>query len=327
MPQTGDIVKVVTKDKTYEGILMPSITEDAIVIKLSNGYNFGIKSSEAAKITVVKKHTSIVKKQQHEKPETGKPIVSILHTGGTIASKVSYETGGVVAQFTPEELIAQFPELEKHVSLHSRLVANMMSENMRFAHYNILAKEIIAEWKHGAKGIIITHGTDTLHYTAAALAFILQEFPIPILLVGAQRSSDRGSSDAAQNLLAAVQFITKTNYAVIGTCMHKNVNDGICTILPATRVRKMHTSRRDAFQPVESSPFADVIIDGEIKIYGKLLETKKEWKHESKYFNEKIKVGILAMHTNMYESEFLAYKGFDGLLLLGTGLGHRSEEH
>ncbi len=321
MPQSGDIVKIITSEKTYEGVFMPSLNPEVIVIKLPNGYNAGFRRDAVKKITVTKKYSPqrkiVLPTQKQEKP-----VVAILHTGGTIASRVSYETGGVVAQFTPEELLVQFPELAKYATISSRLVANMMSENMRFAHYNILAKEVISEWKAGARGIIITHGTDTMHYTAAALAFMLPDFPISILLVGAQRSSDRGSTDAAQNLLAAVQFITQSDYTVTGICMHKSVNDNLCTILPAARTRKNHTSRRDAFQAIDANPLADVHIGGEVKPYGELRIQKPAWEYKLLLFDEKIRVAILPMHTNMHASEFTAHKGVDGLLLLGTGLGH-----
>ncbi|MBI4441073.1 Glu-tRNA(Gln) amidotransferase subunit GatD [Candidatus Woesearchaeota archaeon] len=321
MSQPGDVVKIVTTEKVYEGTLMPSLRDDIIVLKLPNGYNVGIARKLVTKQVTLTKFSPPPKR--HLPAQKGdKPIVSILHTGGTIASRVSYETGGVIAQFTPEDLLAQFPELEHYATLRSRLVANMMSENMRFAHYNLLAKEALAEWRNGACGIIITHGTDTLHFTAGALAFLLPKFPIPILLVGAQRSSDRGSSDAAQNLLAAVQFITRTDYSVIGICMHKTINDGICTILPATRTRKSHTSRRDAFQPVDASPLADVVIGGTVTPFGQLPLRGSSWDKKLQLFDDKIKVGVLTMHPNMYASEFKAYKGYDGLLLLGTGLGH-----
>ncbi len=318
----GDRVRVGTKDKSYEGIVMPSLNKEIIVLKLSNGYNIGIQKKNVEKITVMKKYTPPLPHKKTPQKEAGKPIISILHTGGTIASRVSYETGGVIAQFTPEDLLTQFPEVEAYATVRSRLVANMMSENMRFAHYNLLAKAIVAEWKKGAGGIIITHGTDTMHYTASALAFLLPDFPISVLLVGAQRSSDRGSTDAAQNLLAAVQFLTQTNAAVIGICMHKTSNDNLCTVLPATRVRKCHTSRRDAFQPIDALPLANIVLGGEITQYRELPKKKKAWNHSLLLFQEKLKIGVLAMHTNMHASEFSAYKSFDGVLLLGTGLGH-----
>ena len=128
------------------------------------------------------------------------PKISILHTGGTIASKVSYKTGGVTVKFKPEEIMEMFPKIKKIANIDSRLIGNMFSEDMNFSHYNLIAKEIKKEVKKGSKGIIITHGTDTMHYTSTALSFILEDLNIPVLLTGAQRSSDRPSSDAELNL-------------------------------------------------------------------------------------------------------------------------------
>jgi glutamyl-tRNA(Gln) amidotransferase subunit D len=198
----------------------------------------------------------------------------------------------------------------------------MMSENMRFAHYNIIAKEIEAEIKAGADGIIVTHGTDTLHYTSAALAFILEDLPVPVLLVGAQRSSDRGSSDAAYNLLSAATFIASSNFAEVAICMHKNMEDDLCWILPATKTRKMHTSRRDAFRPVNTKPFAEVNCrKKQINFLRDNYTQKGDRKLKLKLFNEKIKVGVVKCHTNMFAEEFEFFRGYDGIVIEGMGLG------
>ena len=195
--EVGDRILVETKDKKIEGVLMPSVKEGSLVLKMDSGYNLGISKKKIVNSKVLKKYVAKKVKKKVHKHSKNKKTVAILHTGGTIASKVDYETGGVVAQFSPEELIAMFPELEKKVNLNSRLMSNMFSEDLRFDHYNLMAKEIQKEIKKGVDGIVITHGTDTIHYTAAALSFILDGLSVPVMIVGAQRSSDRGSSDAA----------------------------------------------------------------------------------------------------------------------------------
>ena len=202
----GDKVKVLIDSQELEGIFIPS-PNNTFVLKLKSGYNIGIDKKKIKKIEVLQKFkTSELKlsKVQHNKDLKA---ISILHTGGTVASSVSYETGGVIARFTPEEILTMFPELQKIANINSRLISNMFSEDMNFNHYNIIAKEIEKELKNGVDGIIITHGTDTLGFTAAALTFILENLPIPVILVGSQRSSDRGSTDAKLNLLSAAQFI------------------------------------------------------------------------------------------------------------------------
>ena len=253
--KSGDKVKVVTKDETIEGILMPNEETDSVVVKLDNGYNVGIDKDKIKKITVIgtKKQKKETKKGLKQKK--GLKKIVILHTGGTIASKVDYETGGVIAQFSAADLIEMVPELENIANIDTELVANMMSEDMVWSDYQKLAAAIK---KHVGKcdGIIIGHGTDTLTYTSAALSFMLEKINIPVILVGSQRSSDRGSSDSASNLICAVEFIAKSDFIGVAICMHNSTSDDKCDILPACKTRKMHTSRRDAFKAVNDTPIA-----------------------------------------------------------------------
>lgn len=248
--------------------------------------------------------------------------ISILHLGGTIAAKVSPK-GGVSAQYTAKEILELYPEIKKLAAIKSRLVANMLSENMNFSHYNLLAKEIQKEIKSGVDGIIITHGTDTMHYTSAALSFILENLPVPVILVGAQRSSDRGSSDAALNLVSAVNFINKTDFAEVAVCMHASMEDTHCSILPGLKTKKLHTSRRDAFKPVNAKPYALIYHDQGLDLLRKdFKKVNKKSRLQLRLFNPKIKIGILKTHPNMSSEEIRFYSKFDGLILEGTGLGH-----
>lgn len=321
MVKAGDTVSVLVKNKEYKGRFLPSEDEKLVVLKLESGYNIGFKKKDVSTMTVVEKYTPTKKKSNSAKQNKKLQKISILHTGGTIASKVDYATGGVSAQFEPEELLTMFPELAEIAQINSRLVRQMMSENMRFSHYNLLAKEIQKEVKAGVDGIIITHGTDTMHYTSAALAFACEGLPVPVILVGAQRSSDRGSSDASMNLLAAAQFIVATDFSEVAVCMHENLEDDTCLILPATKVRKMHSSRRDAFRPINASALARVNYRTKtIDCLGPCV-SKGDQKLTLKLFDDKLKIGLLKSHTHMYEEEFSAYKKFDGLVVEGTALG------
>ena len=245
--------------------------------------------------------------------------VSILHTGGTIASKVDYKTGGVIAKYSAEDILSMFPELKELVKVKSRLIRNMSSDDMNFKHYNLMAKEVFKELK-SSDGVIITHGTDTMHYSAAALSFILEGLDKPVLLVGAQRSSDRGSSDAGLNLICAAQFIKNSEFNGVGICMHEGMSDENCLILPAVKTRKLHSSRRDAFKVVNDQAIARVNKHGKIEF---LNYTKKEkGKLELKLFNEKLKIGLFKSRPNMFANELKIYEKYDGLVLEGTGLGH-----
>lgn len=320
----GDKVRINHKKEVLEGILMPSPNEKTIILKLDNGYNLGLEKKDVQEIRVLSRKTETPEKSKLKiQLQKGLRTVTILHCGGTIASKVDYETGAVKARFSPEELLEMFPELGGIVNLKSKLVANLMSENMRFAHYNLVAKEIEKAVKEGTDGIIVTHGTDTLHYTAAALSFVLENLPVPVILVGAQRSSDRGSSDAFLNLKSAVRFIANSDFAEVAICMHASENDDSCFILPGTKSRKMHSSRRDAFKAVNSVPYAKIDVSGKIEWLNKdYVSVDKHRKLTLKLFDEKLKIGILKSHPQMFAEELRAYNKFDGLVLEGTGLGH-----
>ena len=321
----GDKIKVYTKDDIYEGIVMPSIEltgKDTLILKLEkNGYNIGIDKNKIKKTELVKKYKAQSSKEKKVPLKKDLPTISILHTGGTIASKLDYQTGGVGSSFTPEEILNMFPELKSMVNIRSRLVKNMWSQDMRFSHYNILAKEILREIKAGSQGIIITHGTDTIHYSSTALSFILEDLSKPVLIVGAQRSSDRGSSDAFLNLLNAAYFMINSDFAEVGICMHSSSNDDDCWILPGTKSRKFHSSRRDAFQPVNQKAWASVNYEGDkIKYMRQGYNKKTDNLPKLKLFNEQIKVGLLKQRTNMFSEEFLFYKDYDGLVIEATGL-------
>ena len=316
----GDKVRVETKDNFFEGVLMPS--SGNIVVKLSSGYNVGLDKKEIKNVKVLEKHKDKISKSLKLETSKGKKNITILHTGGTIASKVDYETGAVIARYTPEEIVTQFPELNELANINSRLISNMFSEDMRFSNYNTLAKEIEKEIKNGTDGIVITHGTDTLHYTSAALSFILDGLNIPVILVGAQRSSDRGSSDAAMNLICAVEFILKTEFAEVGVCMHKVSSDDICWLLPGLKCRKLHSSRRDAFRPVNAKQYAEINYNTKfVQIIDNSFRPREKRELKLKLFKE-VKVGILKSKPNMFVDELKIYSKYDGLILEGTGLGH-----
>ncbi len=316
----GDKVKVESKIGSFEGVLMPE-EKEYLVLKLNTGYNISINKKQVTKTELVEKQKESVEKSIKAEQNKSLPTISILHTGGTIASKVDYDTGAVYNKFTPEEMLKMFPELTKIANISSKLLSNMSSDDMRFSHYNIMAKAVEEEVKKGVKGIIITHGTDTMHYTSAALSFALENLPIPVLLVGAQRSSDRGSSDAAINLICAATFISNTNYSGVALCMHEHSEDNHCAILSGTKCRKMHSSRRDAFQSINTTPLARIDFNTKQITLLKTL-TKNEGKFSLKLFEEKLKVGLLKIHTNMYAEEFKTFSKFDGLVIEGTGLGH-----
>lgn len=320
-PKPGDQVEITTKGGIKQGILMPQ-EGDSIVIKLDNGYNIGIDRKKVEKIALVRKHEEHHVKEPDPEHKKGLPKIAILHTGGTIASQVDYETGGVTPKFTPQDLINKFPELKEIANIDSWLMANMWSEDMRFEHYTIMAEEVKKCLEKGYEGIIITHGTDTLGYSAAALAFMLENLPMPVILVGSQRSSDRGSTDAAMNLICAAEFIAKSDFSGVAICMHENMDDDTCLILPACKTRKMHSSRRDAFKAINDSPIARVDYRSK-KIEFIQKDYPKKDKKTKPVIRDKFeeKIGLLRAHPNMVPAEFEFYKGYKGLVIEAYALG------
>lgn len=338
--KAGDRVHIIREDKEIDGVLLPEQNHEILLVKLDSGYNIGITKKNIKKITVIGKKPIFDKKEiskekeKDEKEKTVKkpesqqkdlPLITILHTGGTIASRVDYKTGAVVAKFTPEDLLSLIPELDSICRVRSVFVANVQSESMRFGHYNLMAKAIEKELKEKEKpkGIIITHGTDTMHYSAAALSFMLENIDVPIILVGAQRSSDRGSSDSAMNVVCAARFIAQSTFKGVALCMHKNMDDLFGIILPACKSRKLHTSRRDAFKPVNTNPIAEVAYkENIVKFLSDDYYQPPPNKLTIKYFKETIKVGLFKTHTNTYPEDYAYFKNHEGLIIEGTGLGH-----
>lgn len=323
----GNLIEFDFEGNKIKGTIIPTNAEEEIVmIKLSSGYNAGFLTSKIKEIKLLGEAQSVGKAKTIEvKTNPSLPTIAILHTGGTIASRVNYSGGGVSASFNLEDLITMFPELATIANIESVFVANMMSEDIQTPHLKKISQTVNEQIKKGVNGIIIGHGTDMLGYSASALAFELENCKVPVIIVGAQRSSDRGSSDAAMNLICASLFITKTNYKGVAVCMHNSTNDDNCAIINATKVRKMHTSRRDAFKAVNDTPIA--LVDYRTKEIN-WIKDKTEFEKQKGEFklinNFEEKVGLIKMHPLITEKEIEFYRKekYKGLIIEGTGLGH-----
>ena len=323
-PKPGDRVRIVTKGgKTDEGMLLPSEQQDTLVLKLDTGYNVGIAKKNVKSVSTLKQAAE-KKEEKLRLPHDPKlPTIAILHTGGTIASKVDYSSGAVTAAYSAEDFIRMFPEVAQIANVDVQLIARLMSEDILFKHYAMMAEAVIEKQKKGIKGVIIGHGTDTLGYTAAALAFMLENIQIPVLLIGSQRSSDRPSTDAAVNVQCAAQFIAKTDFRGVAICMHENMNDDTCVILPACKTRKMHTTRRDAFKAVNDTPIARVTPQGKVDWQRKDHHQPPKGKPLAPKLKMEEKVGILRTYPNFHPDmiEVFTKNGYKGLVLESTGLG------
>jgi glutamyl-tRNA(Gln) amidotransferase subunit D len=319
-PTPGDEIIIKTPQGKEQGTLLESHDPGLILIKLKTGYNIGIKKKNIESISVVKEAS----KQEKEKAEIkmqGKPIIDFYITGGTISSKLDPKTGGVKDLTTPNEFFSMYPEIRDKIDLRIKKPFTKWSENMDSVDWIRLAKQITESLSdHNVQGVIVTHGTDFLHYTAAALSFFIQDLNKPVVLTYSQRSTDRGSSDARLNLLCAAQAAL-SNIAEVILVGHASTNDDYCYALRGTKVRKMHTSRRDAFRPINCQPIAKVWPD---KIEY-LSQYKKKSKNQIKLdavFNSKI--ALLKFYPGQSPDilDYYAKKGYKGLVIEMSGLGH-----
>ncbi len=319
----GDSVKILA-DITYSGIIMPRYEhsdDKHIVLKLKSGYNIGLEIAKIEKIEKNQSTKKIIEKDEKIEKVVGLPKILLLSTGGTIASKIDYRTGAVTPVLTAEELNSSVPELAKIANIDAQVLFSEYSENIMPEHWLQIAEKINEYSKSDYTGIIIAHGTDTMHYTSSFLSFALAGFPIPIVLVGSQRSSDRASSDAALNLISATKFITESKTKGVYIVMHQDENDETIACHLGTRVRKNHTSKRGAFQTIGDVP-AFIIAENQIQ------KNITEDFFKVNEFQPKIyldtKVALVKYHPG-YDPRLLdkiIEMGFRGIIFEGTGLGH-----
>ena len=319
----GDLVKI-TSELTYSGILMPryeSGDESHIVLKLKSGYNIGIEFEKIEKLEKTGERQSNNENSQTIEKNEELPKILLLSTGGTIASKVDYRTGAVTPALSAAELYEAVPEIAKIANVDAEVLFSEYSENLQPEHWLEIAKKLDSIVDSDYVGIIIAHGTDTMHYSSAFLSFALSGFKKPITLVGSQRSSDRPSSDAALNLISATKFLVNTKSKGVFVVMHQNESDDAVACHLGTRVRKNHTSKRSAFQTVGSEPAFVVYED-------KILENMKNSFFSEDEYNPRInldtKVALIKYHPGFNPEiiESLIKLEYRGIIFEGTGLGH-----
>ena len=320
----GDFIKIVTKTTEYSGNILPRYeysNEEFIVIKMSSGYNIGIDSNSITSIKKIKSGEE-PKFNPPTKPDVKEtlPKISILGTGGTIASRIDYKTGAVNPAFSAEELYSIIPELSDYANINTELISNIASEQMNPEDWKNMAEKVIEKIRDENQGIIIGHGTDTMAYTSAALSFALVNCPIPVILTGAQRSTDRPSSDASLNMISSVIVASKNQLNGVYLAMHSSIEDNEVSIHCGTRVRKNHTSRRDAFQSIGIEPVA-IVNQGNVTINKKFNDDKNKFEIKVN-FDEN--VSLLKFHPGFNPKiiDAIVDSNTKGIILEGTGLGH-----
>ena len=328
--KTWSRIKIKTKTLSSEGIILPrnQFAPDGYVeIKLKNGYNIGIPLDSTTNIEVLSQEPKMeVKFDSNVKiPKNKKlPNITLLGTGGTISSRLDYVTGAVIPAFEPAELFTAVPELSDVCNLDTDVVFKIFSENMKPKYWLELAKNIAKKANSGVDGILIAHGTDTIAYSSAALSFLLSDLKVPVVLVGSQRSSDRPSSDAAINLINAATVAGNADLAEVVVSMLGSSAHDYGFIHRGTRVRKMHSSVRHAFRSIDTTPLG-MVRNGNIKFFTK--DYKRRPKNDIETIaaeNIEEKIGLIYGYPGISSEliDFYVDKGYKGLVLAGTGLGH-----
>lgn len=328
MANPGDQVRVHTAEQAFEGILMPrpaALQQGILVLKLDNGYNIGIDEKKIKKIETLAEHIVKQLESKETKKVNGLPTVAVLSFGGTISSKIDYTTGGVTADYTAEDLLEMCPELHDVANITAKKIMQVMSEDIDLPTLSNIAKEL-APWLEdpSIEGIVMTMGTDMLHYVSSGLTFILQNLSKPLVITASQRSIDRGSSDAFMNLSCAVTAAARWNGAEIVSCMHGSSDDSYCLLIRGNKVRKMHTSRRDAFRPINILPFAKIEFPSLkiLPVYEKFNLREKRKVLVAPNLSEK--VGLVQIYPGIKPAqiEFFIKEKYEGIVIAGTALGH-----
>jgi glutamyl-tRNA(Gln) amidotransferase subunit D len=320
-------VRAQTTRGDFEGLLLPrSETSDELhlVLKLGSGYNVGIRQDTILGLEKFGYREAHYKIPEQQFPTNADlPRVKLLGTGGTIASRLDYRTGAVIPAFSPGELYGSVPELADICNLETEKIFGVFSENMGPEQYRILAEKTGAAIREGFAGVVIGHGTDTMHHTAAALSFMVQNTPVPIIMVGSQRSSDRPSSDAARNLINATWAAAHGPIAEVLVCMFGPTSDVYNLLHRGTRVRKMHSSVRSTFRTLGDIPVA--MVDSR-----QVTPLTKDWRPRRNDRQVTVqatfddRVSILYYYPGMKPDvlDGLVEKGYRGVVIAGTGLGH-----
>ncbi|UOY10409.1 Glu-tRNA(Gln) amidotransferase subunit GatD [Methanonatronarchaeum sp. AMET6-2] len=317
----NDKVRLVKGEHSYVGRVLPSSKQNTLVLKLTNGYNIGLDIT-GADIQLIERK---VDKQKDHAPDRvvgdDQPDISMLLTGGTIASRVDYRTGAVTSDFSMDELLSAIPELEGMANYRSKVVSNILSENIKPEDWIDISKAIYSEIENGADGVVVAHGTDTMAYTATAVSFLIQT-PVPVVFVGSQRSADRPSSDNVLNVVSAVK-LAKSNIAEVMVVMHGETSDTYCQAHLATKTRKMHTSRRDAFKSINSKPIATI----KDEVTPEMEYTRRGEKQLEYNGSLNPNCGLFKF-TPATKPKTLKniLVDMDGVVIEGTGLGHVSSD-
>jgi glutamyl-tRNA(Gln) amidotransferase subunit D len=323
-PEVGDKIEVIINGKSEIGVLLESHEAGVLMLKLDNGYNIGFKKEDITEVKLLEKKKEEKKDDKKFEISHQKPVIDFIITGGTISSKLDPKTGGVTSLIDAKDLFSIYPEIFELADVRLHIPFMKQSENMNPEDWIRIAKIVSKSLNDpDVKGVIVSHGTDTLHFTSAALSFMLGKLSKPVVLTYSQRSSDRGSADSRMNLVCAAHTAL-SDIAEVVIVGHATNNDDYCLVLRGTKTRKMHTSRRDTFRPINTRPIAKIFPDGKIEVitdYNKRGKANEKTKIDAVYDE---RVALIKFYPGQDPNilDYYKKKGYRGIIIEMTGLGH-----
>lgn len=246
-----------------------------------------------------------------------KPKVLVLALGGTIATARS-EGGGLVPGLSGEALVAGVPALAQLAEVEARTFRQLPSPHLRFDDVEALAREIEAAQARGARGVVVTQGTDTIEETAFALDLILRTGDMPVVVTGAMRNPTLPGADGPANLLAAVQACVSEEARGLGCLVVMNDE-----IHAARFVRKTHTSSTATFASPGTGPIGWVL-EQSVRIP---LVPRKAPRVDVTSAPRAVRVPLVpvAMGDDDVVVQAIAAAPIDGIVVMGAGGGHVTE--
>ena len=182
--------------------------------------------------------------------------ILLIGTGGTIASEMT--EGGLTPELTTEQLLSQVPAISGICGVECIQLLNLDSTNITPGHWQMMARCVRTHYGE-YDGFVITHGTDTMAYTAAALSYLIQGSPKPIVLTGAQKPIGFETTDSKQNLRDALTVASSGEMAGVVLVFNGK-------IIMGTRARKTRSKSFEAFSSI-NYPLLGMVQDGRIIRY------------------------------------------------------------
>lgn len=235
--------------------------------------------------------------------------ILMLGTGGTIACKRG--EAGLKPLLTSEELLSYVPDTAGLCQIDSLQILNIDSTNMQPAHWLLIAETLERQYEN-YDGFVICHGTDTMAYTAAALSYLIQNSPKPVVITGAQRPIDMENTDARTNLSDSLRFASEERAHGVSI-----VFDG--KVIAGTRGKKERSKSYNAFSSI-NFPYIAAIQDNQVIFY---LDDKDNCVRKVQFFHEiNPHVALMKLIPSM-GADVLDYMAehYDAVIIESFGVG------